>query len=416
MTNLDGKQIILGVCGGIAAYKVADLASKLTQAGAAVDVVMTASAQRFVSALTFNALTHRPVRTDLYADWIGDDTGHVALAHTAAALVVAPATANTIARLALGLSDNLLGAIALSTRAPMLIVPAMEPNMYAHPATQGHLATLRERGAAVMEPGAGRMASGLSGVGRLPDTPDILGALRALLGREGPLAGRQIVVTAGGTQEPIDPVRYVGNRSSGQMGWALAEEARDLGATVTLIHGPVQLAAPYGVRTVAVQTTRDLEAAVRAAVVGADALIMAAAPADYRAATPADQKIKNQPGEDPFTLHMAKNPDILAGLRDLPGTEQLVRVGFAAETEHLLDHARGKLAAKGLHLIVANEATASIGAGESAVVLVDAAGLQELPRQPKAQTAAAILARVGDLIAAREGQHIRRNDPSAPPL
>src|SRR5436309_562337 len=225
MTNLEGKQIVLGVCGGIAAYKVADLASKLTQAGAAVDVIMTEAAQRFVTPLTFAALTHRPVRTDLYADWLGADTGHVALAQGAAALVVAPATAHTIARLALGLADDLLCAVALATTAPLLIVPAMEPHMYAHPATQSHLAVLRERGAAVMEPGAGRMASGLSGVGRLPDTPEILGALRALLGREGPLAGRHLVITAGGTQEPIDPVRYIGNRSSGQMGWALAEEA-----------------------------------------------------------------------------------------------------------------------------------------------------------------------------------------------
>ncbi|MDQ2808413.1 MAG: bifunctional phosphopantothenoylcysteine decarboxylase/phosphopantothenate--cysteine ligase CoaBC, partial [Chloroflexota bacterium] len=362
MSNLADKGIILGVCGGIAAYKVADLASKLTQAGALVDVVMTAGAQRFITPLTFNALTHRPVRTDLYGDWLGDDTGHVALAHTAAALVVAPATANTIARLALGLSDDLLGAIALSTRAPLLIAPAMEPGMYAHPATQGHLATLQSRGAAIMEPEAGRMASGRSGVGRLPDTADIVGALRALLGRGGPLAGRHIVVTAGGTQEPLDPVRYVGNRSSGQMGWALAEAARDLGASVTLIHGPVALSPPYGVTAVAVGTTAELEAAVRAAVVGAAALIMAAAPADYRAAQVAPQKLKKQPGADTFTLAMAKNPDILAGLRDLPGTERLVRVGFAAETEDLRANAAHKLIAKGLHLIVANEATASIGA------------------------------------------------------
>ncbi|HEX6605833.1 MAG TPA: bifunctional phosphopantothenoylcysteine decarboxylase/phosphopantothenate--cysteine ligase CoaBC, partial [Chloroflexia bacterium] len=213
MSAFQDKRIVLGVCGGIAAYKVADLASKLTQAGAQVDVIMTAAAQRFVTPLTFAALTHREVRTDLYESWLGEDTGHVALAHQAAALVVAPATAHTIARLALGLGDDFLSAVALATTAPLLIVPAMEHNMYHHPATQGHLATLRERGALVMEPGAGRLASGATGTGRLPETPQILGALRVLLGRGGPLAGQRIVITAGGTQEPLDPVRYVGNRS-----------------------------------------------------------------------------------------------------------------------------------------------------------------------------------------------------------
>jgi phosphopantothenoylcysteine decarboxylase / phosphopantothenate---cysteine ligase len=256
--GLAGKRIALGVCGGIAAYKAADLASKLTQAGAQVDVIMTEPAQRFVTPLTFAALTHREVRTDLYRDWLGEDTGHVALAHGVAALVVAPATAQTIARLALGLADDLLSAVALSTTAPLLIAPAMEPQMYAHPATQGHLRTLRERGALVMTPGEGRMASGLLGVGRLPEPAEILGALRVLLGRGGPLAGRRVVVTAGGTQEPLDPVRYIGNRSSGQMGWALAEAALDLGADVTLIHGPVGPAPPYGVTAVRVGTTREM--------------------------------------------------------------------------------------------------------------------------------------------------------------
>jgi len=207
-----------------------------------------------------------------------------------------------------------------------------------------------------------------------------------------------VVITAGGTQEPLDPVRYVGNRSSGQMGWALAEAALELGAAVTLIHGPVSLAPPYGVTAVPVQTTRDLEMAVRAAVPGAAALIMAAAPADYRAAQTATQKIKKEPGQETFVLEMARNPDILAGLRDLPGTERLVRVGFAAETEHLLDNARGKLAAKGLDLIVANEATRSIGAPDSAVVLLSAAGAEELPVQPKPVTARQILARVVALL------------------
>jgi phosphopantothenoylcysteine decarboxylase / phosphopantothenate---cysteine ligase len=401
--GLAGKRIALGVCGGIAAYKAADLASKLTQAGAQVDVIMTEPAQRFVTPLTFAALTHREVRTDLYRDWLGEDTGHVALAHGVAALVVAPATAQTIARLALGLADDLLSAVALSTTAPLLIAPAMEPQMYAHPATQGHLRTLRERGALVMTPGEGRMASGLLGVGRLPEPAEILGALRVLLGRGGPLAGRRVVVTAGGTQEPLDPVRYIGNRSSGQMGWALAEAALELGADVTLIHGPVAPAPPYGVTAVRVGTTREMEAAVRAAAPGATALIMAAAPADFRPARLATQKIKKTPGQDTLTLDLVRNPDILAGLRDLPGAEGLVRVGFAAETEHLLENARGKLEAKGLDLIVANEATSSIGAAESAVTLLDAAGIEALPAQPKAVTARQILARVAQLARRNDG-------------
>jgi phosphopantothenoylcysteine decarboxylase / phosphopantothenate---cysteine ligase len=401
--GLAGKRIALGVCGGIAAYKAADLASKLTQAGAQVDVIMTEPAQRFVTPLTFAALTHREVRTDLYRDWLGEDTGHVALAHGVAALVVAPATAQTIARLALGLADDLLSAVALSTTAPLLIAPAMEPQMYAHPATQGHLRTLRERGALVMTPGEGRMASGLLGVGRLPEPAEILGALRVLLGRGGPLAGRRVVVTAGGTQEPLDPVRYIGNRSSGQMGWALAEAALELGADVTLIHGPVGPAPPYGVTAVRVGTTREMEAAVRAAAPGATALIMAAAPADFRPARLATQKIKKTPGQDTLTLDLVRNPDILAGLRDLPGAEGLVRVGFAAETEQLLENARGKLEAKGLDLIVANEATSSIGAAESAVTLLDAAGIEALPAQPKAVTARQILARVAQLARRNDG-------------
>ena len=403
MDGLAGKRIALGVCGGIAAYKAADLASKLTQAGAQVDVIMTAAAQRFVTPLTFAALTHREVRTDLYRDWLGEDTGHVALAHGVAALVVAPATAHTIARLALGLADDLLAAVALSTTAPLLIAPAMEPGMYAHPATQGHLRTLRERGALVMTPGEGRMASGLTGVGRLPEPAEILGALRVLLGREGPLAGRRVVVSAGGTQEPIDPVRYIGNRSSGQMGWALAEAAIELGAEVTLIHGPVGALPPYGVTAVRVGDTREMEAAVRAAAPGAAALIMAAAPADFRPAQRATQKIKKMPGQETLTLELTRNPDVLAGLRDLPGAEALVRVGFAAETEQLLENARGKLEAKGLDLIVANEATSSIGAAESAVTLLDAGGIEALPAQPKAVTARQILARVAQLARRNDG-------------
>ncbi|MFL5735417.1 MAG: bifunctional phosphopantothenoylcysteine decarboxylase/phosphopantothenate--cysteine ligase CoaBC [Chloroflexia bacterium] len=383
---LESKRIILGVTGGIAAYKAADLTSKLVQAGALVDVIMTAGAQRFIAPLTFQALTRRSVRTDIFADWLGEDTGHVGLAHNADLLVVAPATAHTIARLALGLSDDLLCAVYLSMRAPTLIVPAMETGMYLHPATQEHLETLRSRGAVVLEPVEGHLASGASGVGRLPEVPEILAAIRRVLGRNGPLAGKRVVVSAGGTQEPIDPVRYVGNRSSGRMGYAIAEAAQYAGADVTLISGPVSISPPPGIRLVRVGSAREMEEAVREAVDGADALIMAAAVADYAPREVSEQKIKKT--DEDLTISLARNPDILGNLAsmELPG---LVRIGFAAETQNLLDNAREKLKKKKLDLIVANDAVASIGAESSALALISKDGtvehLQPLPKEESAQ-------------------------------
>lgn len=397
---LQGKRIVLGVSGGIAAYKVADLASKLAQAGALVDVVMTAGAQRFVTPLTFQAITKRPVRTDIYADWLGEDIGHVGLAHNANLLVVAPATAHTIARLALGLSDDLLCAVYLSTRAPVLLVPAMETGMYWHPATQGHIETLRSRGASVMTPGEGHLASGASGIGRLPEVPEIISAIKRTLGANGPLSGKRVVVTAGGTQEPLDPVRYIGNRSSGKMGYAIAEAAYYVGADVTLISGPVALTPPYGITFVSVGTAREMEKAVREAVQGADALIMAAAVADYAPTQVSEQKIKKT-GEN-LTLELGRNPDILANLAqvELPN---LVRVGFAAETQNLLDNARDKLAKKKLDMIIANDAVASIGADSSALTLIYKDGrIRELPALSKEESASLIVERVAELISPPE--------------
>ncbi len=394
---LEGKRIVLGVCGGIAAYKVADLASKLTQAGALVDIIMTEVAQRFVTPLTFQAITKRPVRTDIFADWLGEDTGHVGLAHNADLFVVAPATANTIARLALGLSNDMLCAVYLSTRAPVLLVPAMESGMYMHPATQEHLETLRRRGATIMHPSEGHLASGATGVGRLPEVPEIMAAIRRLLGQDGPLAGKRVVVTAGGTQEPIDPVRYVGNRSSGKMGYAIAEAAVDAGAEVTLISGPVALSEPYGVRTVKVGTAREMESAVREAVEGADALVMAAAVADYAPTEVAEQKIKKT--NENLVIELGRNPDILGNLAalDLPG---LVRVGFAAETNDLIENARDKLMRKKLDLIVANDAVASIGHDDSALTLLGRDGsIEQLPRLSKEESAGLIVERLAGLIA-----------------
>jgi len=393
---LRNKRIVLGVCGGIAAYKVADLASKLTQAGALVDVVMTSSAQRFVTPLTFQAITKTPVRTDIYADWLGEDTGHVGLAHNADLLVVAPATAHTIARLALGLSDDLLCAVYLSTRAPVLIVPAMESGMFLHPATQEHLSTLEARGAVVMQPGRGHLASGATGIGRLPEVPELMAAMQRALGRNGPLAGKKVVVTAGGTQEPLDPVRYIGNRSSGKMGYAIAEEAFYAGADVRLISGAASASPPYGVEVVRVGTTREMEKAVREAVTDADALVMAAAVADYSPREVSEQKIKKSGGN--LTIELEQNPDILVGLAamDLP---RLVRIGFAAETQNLLDNARQKLEKKKLDMIVANDAVTSIGADSSALFFIHRdGGVEALPPMPKRESARAIVERLVDLI------------------
>lgn len=397
MDILSGKRIVLGVCGSIAAYKVAQLARDLALAGAAVDVILTESAERFVGAATFQALTGRPVLTDMWALPEDGVVGHVSLGAGADAVVVAPATANTIARIAAGLSDDLLTTTILATTAPILLAPAMNPAMLANPATQANLAALRARGHTVLEPGEGRMAEHVSGRGRLPEPAQLEGEIRALLGRAaGPLRGRHVVVTAGGTREPIDPVRYVGNRSSGQMGYALAARARDLGAAVTLISGPVALTPPPAVRTILVETALQMQDALTEACQAADMLIMNAAVADFRPAAAADHKIKKQPGTTGMTIEMVTNPDLIA---TMAARRDLFKVGFAAETDDLLANAQGKLERKGLDLIVANDAVASIGAPAIALNLIDRDGVVALERQPKAEAAAALL---GEIVARYE--------------
>jgi len=288
------RRVIVGVCGGIASYKAVELVSHLQQAGTLVDVIMSERAEEFVRPLTFSTMSHRPVYSDLWEPSGKAAETHIALGEGADLLAIVPATANTIARLAHGIADNMLTAVALATRAPLLLAPAMHHQMYTHPATQANLALLRERGAIVVEPEVGRLASGEVGLGRLPETAALLGAISVALARDGDLAGRRIVITAGGTQEPIDPVRYVGNRSSGKMGYALATEARDRGAHVTLISGPVALDTPYGVDVTKVETAEQMRDAVIAAVDGADVLIMSAAVADYRPAHIAAQKLKKR--------------------------------------------------------------------------------------------------------------------------
>jgi len=395
---LSGKRIVLGVCGSIASYKAADVASKLTQAGALVDVILTDSARQFVTPLTFRSLTLRPVCTDMFDPDSPLAEEHVELARAADAMLIAPASATTLARLAHGMADNMVALTALATTAPVLVAPAMDNQMWEHAATQANVATLRDRGVIFVGPAEGRLASGRVGLGRLVETDLIIGAVRQALGARGDLAGRRIVVSAGGTQEPIDPVRYVGNRSTGKMGFAIAEAARDRGARVTLVSGPVSLPAPYGVERIDVGTTAEMAAAVQRATDGCDVLIMAAAPADFRPAAQAEQKIKRT-GET-LTLELVPNPDIIAGL-----TGPFVKVGFAAETEQVLVHAHAKIKKKGLDLIAANDVTApqaGFAADTNLVPLVDADGnVEELPLLSKYDVAHRILDRVVAILAKR---------------
>ena len=392
---LVGKRIVLGVCGSIASYKAADVASKLTQAGALVDVILTASAQRFVTPLTFRALTQRPVYTDMFDPQSAIAEEHVTLARSADALLIAPASATTIARLAFGFADDMLALTALATTAPIVIAPAMDNQMWEHPATRANVATLRGRGALICGPDVGRLASGQQGAGRLVETEVLLGALAQAIGARGEFHGRKVVVSAGGTQEPIDPVRYVGNRSSGKMGFAIAEAARDRGADVVLVTGPVALRTPFGVRRVDVGTTAEMGEAVRRETADCDVVIMAAAPADFRPSEPAEHKIKRT--SEGLSVTLVPNADIVAGL-----SGSFVKVGFAAETQDLRENARSKIAKKGLDLIVANDVSApgaGFGTETNLVTLIDAAGnCEELPLLSKYEVSQRILDRVLELM------------------
>ena len=411
------RRVLVGICGGIASYKAVELVSRLQQAGAIVDVIMSERAEEFVRPLTFSTVSHRPVYTDLWEPSGRAAETHIALGEEAELLVVIPATANTLAKLAHGIADNMLTAVALATRAPLLLAPAMHHHMYTHPATQANLALLQERGAYILEPEVGRLASGEVGVGRLPDISVLLGAIHVVLGRNGDLAGRRVVITAGGTQEPIDPVRFVGNRSSGKMGYALTTEARDRGAHVILISGPVALDAPYGVDVWRVETAMQMREAVFNAVGEADVLIMSAAVADYRPAVMAAQKLKKEgkgaqevDAEGGFNLRLVRNPDILGELADVSEPpevnherkKRLVRVGFAAETGDVITYARDKLAAKRLDLLVANDVSRSdsgFGAETNKVYIFHATGaMEDLPVMPKTGVAAAIWDRIVHLL------------------
>jgi phosphopantothenoylcysteine decarboxylase/phosphopantothenate--cysteine ligase len=400
MSAFEGKTVLLGVSGGIAAYKAAMIASSLVQSGARVEVILTESACRFITPLTFSAITHAPVHIDPFTAWGPDFSGHVTLAQQADLLIAAPATAMTIARLALGLTDDLIGLVALSTLAPILVAPAMEDQMYRHSATQDHLATIASRGVTIVGPETGRLASGRTGTGRMAEPSSILAAAEHLLSGTRLLDGKRVVVTAGGTREPIDPVRYIGNRSSGKMGYAIAEASLREGARVTLITGPTSLSAPAGVSIVAIETALEMQRAVEAATRDADLLIMAAAVADFRPVARSEQKIKKSAGVDHLDVRLTRNPDILAGL-DRPG---LVKIGFAAETERLVENAERKLRDKGLAMIVANDAEATIGSPESAATLLfPGQSAESLPRMTKEALARVIVRRAASLLE-RPGQ------------
>lgn len=395
----DERRILLGVTGGIAAYKSAWIARLLTQAGAAVDVVLTRSAAEFIGAITFEALTGRPVHTALIAE--GHALDHIKLARAAHTIVVAPATADFIARAAHGNADDLLTAALLAATAPVLIVPAMNDRMWAHAQTRANVARLREIGYSILEPEAGPLAVGEgSGPGRLPEPETIVAHVGRLLEPPGSLRGKSLVVTAGPTREPVDPVRFLSNRSSGKMGVAVAAAAWRRGAHVKLIAGPLSVAPPAGPKVTFVETTEQMCAAVEQAIAGADALIMAAAPADFRPAAPARQKIKKS--NAPPSLNLEPTPDILAstiGAR----SDKLVTVGFALETNSALEHGRGKLASKQLDLIVVNDAT-DPGAGFSVdtnrVTFIDRDGRTDAqPLLGKSEVADLILDRVERLMA-----------------
>ncbi|MFO8102469.1 MAG: bifunctional phosphopantothenoylcysteine decarboxylase/phosphopantothenate--cysteine ligase CoaBC [Dehalococcoidia bacterium] len=389
------KCIVLGVTGSISACKAVDLASKLTQAGVAVDVIMTESATRFVTPLSFQSITHRLVYTDMWAPVTELNIKHVSLAERADAIVIAPATADTIAHIANGFADDLLQCTVLSASAPIIIAPAMDVGMYQDEATQENLAKLESRHYTIVGPASGWLASGLEGPGRLVEVPELLAAIYRVLGQSGDLAGKRIVVTAGGTQEPIDPVRYIGNYSSGKMGAAIAEAARDRGASVTLINASVSVHPPLGVEIVRVRTAQEMRRAVLERTSDADALIMAAAVADYCPSESSGEKIKRQ--DECLTLELTKTSDIIGEV-----SSRLLKVGFAAESGNLLENARGKLEAKGLDLIVANditEAGSGFGADTNKVTIIDKNGTQDdLPLMPKSELAHLILDRVCGLL------------------
>jgi phosphopantothenoylcysteine decarboxylase / phosphopantothenate---cysteine ligase len=398
---LRGKYVVLAVTGSIAVYKVIELARRMTQAGATVQVIMTPGATQFVQPLTFQALTYRPVEVEMFGTFDDRATGHVAMGQQADVVVVAPATAHTIARLANGFADDLIGTTVLAAHAPLVIAPAMETHMWANPATQANVDALRDRGAVIVEPESGELASGLVGQGRLASVEAIGAAIEEALSTSTALAGRRIIVTAGPTLEPIDPVRVVTNRSSGKMGYAVAAAAQRAGAEVTLVSGPTALRALSGVATVAIETARELSDAVLVALPGADAVIMAAAIADYRPAKPADRKLKKRDQGDTMSVDMTRTADVLQAVVAKRDPRTIV-VGFKAETGDALAEATRMLREKKLDLVVANDVTAEgsrFGGDTNQVTFVSADGAEVLPLLSKNEVARRLVAKIAERLA-----------------
>ena len=393
---LSGKCVVVGVTGGIAAYKTCEVVSRLKKLHADVRVIMTKNATEFVSPLTFQSLSHNPVSVDTFANIQTWEIEHIALAQRADVFVIAPATANIIGKLACGIADDMLSTTVMATHAPVLIAPAMNTAMLENAATQQNMRTLSERGMRFIAPGTGMLACGTSGAGRMSEPSQIVDEIVRTLRPREDFAGLSVVVTAGPTAEPLDPVRYIGNRSSGQMGYAIAEAAHARGAHVTLISGPTAIQPPKGVDVVRIGTTQELYDAVLGHA-DADVVIQAAAPADYRAREISPTKIKRT--GDSLMIELVPNPDIAAalGARKHPGQ---TLVGFAAETNNVIENAQGKLKRKSLDLIVANDVTRA-GAGfdvdTNIVTLIDGEGMKELPMMTKREVADGILDRVAEL-------------------
>jgi phosphopantothenoylcysteine decarboxylase/phosphopantothenate--cysteine ligase len=398
--SLSGKRILLGVTGGMAAYKAVELLRLLVKAGAEVSVAMTHAATEFVQPLTFRELSYRPVAIDVFDEPKEGLMQHLYLADSCDAIVVAPATANTMAKIAHGIADNALCTVVLASTAPIILAPAMDSDMWANPATQENVAKLRSRGFHFAGPGRGPLArKGKEGWGRMVDPEEVFQVTVDVLGRASDWQGLQLLVTAGPTYEPIDPVRFVGNRSSGKMGYAIAAAAQARGAEVTLVSGPSAQSAPAGVKIVRVQTTLEMREACLAEFEKVDACVKAAAPADFRVAEPAEQKMKKS-GHPELVLRLLPNPDILSELGTLK--KQQVLVGFAAETEKLVAHAREKLQRKNCDLMVANDVTAPDAGFEvdtNRVKLLFPDGrVEELPVMEKSQLAHLLLDRIGEMV------------------
>ena len=400
---LTDKRILLGVTGSIACYKAVDLASKLTQAGAEVDVILTESAARFVLPLSFRSVTGRPVYTDLWD--LDDHVRHVGLGETADLMLIVPATANTIAKLAAGMADNLLTVTTLAARCPVILAPAMDGGMWEHPATQANIQTLQGRGVMLAGPAVGRMASGLQGMGRMIEPQELLGHARLALSRGGLMAGCKVVVTTGPTREPIDPVRFLTNRSSGKQGVATAQAALDAGADVTLIAGPIGEETPFGATVVRVESVEEMAQAVLTHADNADALFMVAAVADFRPASVAERKIKKSDNTDEgMEISLVKTTDILMAVKEQRQARGFPRVvlGFAAETHNAADYGREKLLRKGLDFIAVNDVTAEgagFGVDTNRVLLLDPKGIIEvMPLQSKSAVAERLIHYVAEAL------------------